>query len=252
MLILSNRHTRQDLEYWSQYAMADACNAKSPRLDRKELQAIEAIKAFVGKYPDCTASTSWGKDSTVLCHLLWRCSQRFGLNVPLMHLRPTNHNPDCDLVRDAYFDRFEHGQYDEVVVDYSLVDRNRMTAVEIDKATDAAWYEAIKAYSQGRRYMLGVRADESTQRRIRMLTHGVESGVSLLPIGFWTTTDVFAYLSKYDLPIHPAYACLGGGRWDRFRLRVAEIGDTNGAGLGRTEWEMEYYPEVYNSGLVGR
>ena len=245
MLIQSNRHLIQDLALWKEYALADACNSKAAKLEVKERTAIESIESFVARYPDCTASTSWGKDSVVMSHLIWRCAKQ----VPLMHLRPTNHNPDCDLVRNAYLDRFNHAQYDEVKVDYSSVDRARLTASEIDKATDYIWYEAIKAYSQGRKYMLGIRADESTGRRIRMMVHGVESKVSLLPIGFWKTADVFAYLSKYDLPIHPAYACLGGGRWDRSRLRVAEIGDTNGSGLGRTEWEMEYYPEVYNLGI---
>ena len=246
MLIQSSRHSIQDLALWQEYALADACNAKSAKLEAKERTAIESIESFVAKYPDCTASTSWGKDSVVLCHLLWRSARQ----VPLMHLRPTNHNPDCDLVRDVYLERFSHGQYDEVPVDYSSVDRTRLTASEIDKATDYIWYESIKAYNQGRRYLLGVRADESTARKIRMLSYGVESKVSLLPIGYWKTSDVFAYLSKYDLPIHPAYACLGGGRWDRMHLRVAEIGDTNGSGMGRTEWESEYYPESLNRGLV--
>jgi phosphoadenosine phosphosulfate reductase len=34
---------------------------------------------------------------------------------------------------------------------------------------------------------------------------------------------------------------LGGGRWDRNYIRVAEIGDIHGNGIGRTEWESEYY-----------
>ena len=64
------------------------------------------------------------------------------------------------------------------------------------------------------------------------------------PISAWRESDVFSYLAKNKLPVHPAYAMLGGGRWPRHRLRVAEIGDTHGTGGGRREWEQEYYGDV--------
>jgi phosphoadenosine phosphosulfate reductase len=79
-----------------------------------------------------------------------------------------------------------------------------------------------------------------------MLRWGLNSPKGCSPIGRWNTADVFGYLAIHDLPIHPAYAMLGGGRWPRERLRVAEIGDTHGAGGGRAEWEKEYYQDVIN------
>jgi phosphoadenosine phosphosulfate reductase len=78
---------------------------------------------------------------------------------------------------------------------------------------------------------------------MRAIRWGTTSTNALAPIIHWKTADVFAYLAKYDLPIHPAYACLGGGRWPREKIRVAEIGDTHGGFHGRYEWEMEYYPD---------
>jgi hypothetical protein len=37
---------------------------------------------------------------------------------------------------------------------------------------------------------------------------------------------------------------LGSGRWQRERIRTAEIGDVHGTRMGRTEWEREYYPDI--------
>jgi len=38
-----------------------------------------------------------------------------------------------------------------------------------------------------------------------------------------------------------AYACLGGGLYDRDRLRVSALGRTRGQGMGGWEWEHRYY-----------
>lgn len=74
--------------------------------------------------------------------------------------------------------------------------------------------------------------------------HGVATEKVCRPIIDWTTNDVFAALRMLDLPVHPAYAMSGGGRWSRDRLRVDCIGGERGRGIGRAEWEQEYYGDV--------
>lgn len=237
MLIESHRHTRDDLVLWKEHWAADLAVDLGGRVGAA-LQAIDGFLSRGSAYAGC----SWGKDSLVVAHLLWQHAR----SVPLMHLRPTNHNPDCDAVRDAYFASFPGQQYEEIVVDYSGIDRLLLTDDEVDKATDDRWYAAIKAYCDqcGERRILGIRGDESGGRRIRMRRWGVESKSALAPIGFWKESHVFGYLAQNDLPVHPAYAMLGGGRWPRTHLRVAEIGDTRGCLRGRREWEIEYYGDV--------
>jgi len=220
------------------------CYFDEPRFAQS---AQDAIASFLGSHPSPYAGVSWGKDSVVVAHLLWR----FARHVPLVHLRPTNHNPDCDAVRDAYLAQFLGQTYEETIVDYSTVDRLRLTDHEIDKETDRIWYEAIRQLNQRfDGYILGVRAEESSGRDIRIRKWGLESSVSLLPIGRWRTSHVFAYLAMHNLPVHPAYAMLGGGRWKRDRLRVAEIGDTHGTGSGRFQWEREYYGDFLSRCLA--
>jgi len=240
MLILSDKHTAKDIELWQDHEFADQIHASSQRMRRMIDQASEAIQSFTADRA-CYAGVSWGKDSVVLAHLLWETAP----HVPLMHLRPTNHNPDCDSVRDVYFTRFPGQPYDELQVDYSEINP-LSTREEWDKATDSEWYRVIRKYSKafGGRHILGIRSDESTGRRIRFCRWGLNSPNGSAPIGRWNTQDVFSYLAGYGLPVHPAYAMLGGGRWQRDRLRVAEIGDSHGTGGGRAEWETEYYGDT--------
>lgn len=238
MLIHSHRLKSVDYDLWESLAEIDLLH----NVSRRENEAIDALKLFLLQDKNCYVGTSWGKDSMVIVHLLYRID----VTIPLMHLRPSNHNPDCDAVRDAYFELFSGQEYEEVIVDYCEVNRIALTDSEMDKATDKIWYQCIRRYGKpfNHRHILGIRAEESTGRNFRMMRWGLNSPNASAPIGRWSTTDVFAYLAKYDLPIHPAYAMLGGGRWQRDRLRVAEIGDIHGRGGGRDEWEKEYYGDV--------
>lgn len=70
---------------------------------------------------------------------------------------------------------------------------------------------------------------------------GVSTASTCAPLSFWTDADVFAYLHRHDLPIHPAYACSMGGAVPRGRIRVDALGGETGTGHGRAEWEVRYY-----------
>ena len=79
---------------------------------------------------------------------------------------------------------------------------------------------------------------------LRYQRFGCETRASFAPFRFFRVADIFAYMSMFDLPIHPNYAMVGGGRWDRNRIRVTSIGNREGTGHGRAEWEREYYGDV--------
>lgn len=249
MLIRSHRHAPADLAMWAEYEAADKRLEHDTGFGFRVANAMQALIDFTLNQPPSYAGTSWGKDSVVLCYLL-RC---VAPHVPLMHLRPTNHNPDCDAVRDDYFARFPGQSYVEVPVSYEGIDRVSTPHQELDQLTDKRWYEAIRKFSQpyNGRHILGIRGEESTGRRFRMMRWGENSPNASAPIGHWSHQDVFAALAVFDLPVHPAYAMLGAGRWPRDRIRVAEIGDTHGTGGGRREWEQEYYGDVLRRIEVG-
>lgn len=237
MLIKSERHTKRDLECWRELEYADSLHAQRSSLSRRIMESENVIAEF--KSRASYAGVSWGKDSIVLAHLLFRNAPE----VPLVRLRPTNSNPDCDSVRDAYFESFPGQHYSEVNVDYSDLHAQGLDDSTLDKETDRIWFASWKQVSMtfGPCYFSGIRSSESNVRLLRFLRWGEATEKTCAPLSRWTTADVFAYMQVNNLPVHPAYACLGGGRWPRERLRVAEIGDTHGKGGGRSEWEREYY-----------
>lgn len=240
-LVPSDRHRPEDLALWTDLESADQiAGARFLRSARLE-QSRAAVRKFAAA-GRCVGAVSWGKESVALAHLLW-CEAP---DVPLMHLRPTNHNPDCDAVRDAYFAAFPGQSYEEVVVDYGTLHAAGLPDHELDRETDARWYAAIADCERrhGGRHITGIRNGESFGRLIRTLRWGLSTPNACAPLARWTLGEVYGYLAANELPVHPAYAMLGGGRWPRERLRVAEIGDTHGKGSGRRDWESAYYGDV--------
>jgi phosphoadenosine phosphosulfate reductase len=235
MLIPSERHTKQDLELWAEYEEADVSHYRIAKVSEKVDRAVAVIQQFASD-GSCYGSVSWGKDSVVLSHLI--CLS--GVQVPLVHLRgvPTG-NPDCLRVRDVFLTTHKV-EYREIEVRYKAVDLTGCE--EMQRDGDKLWMDTIR--SQCKRYISGIRADESAGRRIRFRRLGLSSINTCAPLGWWTASDVFACLAVHKLPAHPAYAMLGGGRWKRSNLRTDELLGARGNQFGRAEWEQEYYGDV--------
>lgn len=243
VLIDSPRLTSRDRAHWTTLTRYDAALATSPRLVDLADRAREVIRDFAESGP-CYVSTSWGKDSTVLAHLAATC----GMRLPLVWVRITPwENPDCDLVRDAFL--AVHGEgvdYDEIEIDASGVARWWHEDIEgrPKHGPDEGFRVAGARY--GDRHVSGVRGEESRVRRIAMGRWGEAGPHAARPIGRWTAVEVFAYLHRHDLPVHPAYAMSHGGRLDRRWLRVSSIGGIRGADKRRADWERAYYPDIVN------
>lgn len=223
MLIPSPRHTAEDLALWAELEAADHA-ARVPEL--LAAQSLAAMREWLKNPADKVACTSWGKDSVLLLSLL--CSLDADIPVVWVRMRGRD-NPDCELVRDAFLSRWP----------LSYCER---TFVYEDCAHDEHW--AAIAAEFGPKRMTGIRMDESMNRKISVFARGLDTGTSFRPLAHWRLRHVYAYAAQYELPLHPAYACLGGGRWPREYVRVHGIGGKSGTGMGRREWEAEYYPDV--------
>ena len=232
MLIHSDRFLPGDIDVWRERSRIDQITASSPRLARKEEVALDVIRRFFASGMGYVG-TSWGKDSVVATHLAWRA---LGNQVPIVWVIAEPHrNPDCFDVRDAFLGRFGV-RYDEIIVHAEITDGEWTPFREIEKR---GFGEACKRY--GDRHVSGVRADESGIRKIVMKRWGHSTDRTCRPIGWWSGDEVFGYLHKYDLPIHPAYAMSREGLDDRARLRVAWLGGDRGRGFNRGEIEDTYY-----------
>lgn len=233
MLIDSPRITPADRAVWARHEFYDRIAARDPRWPVREERARRVIADFLARGP-AFVGVSWGKDSVVVAHLAIQVDP----GIPLRRMvrdRPVPgrpENPDCDRVEEAFLDRFPHVDYEVYPVRADVLDRLAVMDREL-----------------GGRHISGVRAEESTERRISAAVHGDATARACRPILRWSTADVFAYLYRHELPVHPAYAMTGGGAWSRERIRVHELGGDHGRGAGRWEWERLYYGDVLDASL---
>ncbi|WP_151530549.1 MULTISPECIES: phosphoadenosine phosphosulfate reductase family protein [Corynebacterium] len=242
MLIDSTRLTAQDRAHWRRLARYDRLLAGQLPLDDMADKARDTIQVFAEQGP-CYVSTSWGKDSMVVAHL----AATSGLHLPLVWVRVEKwENPDCTKVRDAFLDRYgEHVDYHEYAVEATAPRwwESNAETVSGSRRTSRGGF-TLAERDHGDRHISGIRAEESRVRAIAQARWGDASGRACRPIGRWSAVEVFAYLERHDLPVHPAYAMSVGGRLDRRWLRVSSLGGVRGADRGRSEWESTYYPDV--------
>lgn len=251
MLIPSPRISDRDQQIWDHLeGTYDRMLADALPLDRMESDAVQTVREFWARNPGVGyASTSWGKDSTVVSHLV----ALTGLPIPLVWVRVDRwENPDCDHVRDAFLDMHPHmrDQYHEITVPASAArwwDPEAESQKTGQRTMTGGFNQAAKDH--GARHISGIRGEESRMRRMVQARWGDMSEGACRPIGEWTAIDVFAYLYSRGLPVHPAYAMSNGGAKDRRWLRVASLGGRRGADRGRAEWEAHYYPDVVNVGI---
>lgn len=224
MLIPSPRHTPADVALWIEHEEADLVFAKANarKLEEKFSETVQIIRQWDtgGGY----VGTSWGKDSAVLLHACHVARA----SVPAVWVRMRGRdNPDCPTVRDAFLKSFP----------MSYLERE---FVYEDCPRDEHWAAISREF--GNRRLTGLRIDESGVRKMSILHLGIDTGASCRPLAKWKSEDIFAWCATKELPLHPAYGMLGGGRWPRKHLRTHAIGGSSGTNRGRAEWEREYYP----------
>lgn len=234
MLLESEKHSARDLEEWRRLERYDETLAASPALERRTRRAIRVMEDFA-KRVDCYVGVSWGKDSVVVAHLASLSPALTGLPLVWVRVDPIS-NPDCEAVRDAYL-ASSRQPYHEITTHCTWSDGEWHATGTLEEG----FARAKSAF--GEAHVSGVRSDESNMRKLRTMRWGESSKNTCAPIARWSGLDVFAYLYKHNLPIHPAYAMSFGGMTPRERLRVASLGGKRGTGMGRRQWEWHYYPE---------
>lgn len=210
----------EDLAAWECLERDDAVWARTPTFHERCAEALVEIERFARAGP-CYAAISWGKDSTVLAHLLWTLREERNLPIPLVWNRNEHIHPWTGLVRDEFLDRWWGEE------DYWEVEHVRMGGETLDQWYWRGWRAVVRQF--GPRWIGGLRAEESSIRA-RRIDLGLSLERSCQPLGRWVAGDIFAYLYAFDLPVHPVYACSCGGSLDRGRLRVAGLSLGEGYG----------------------
>jgi len=239
MLIDSPRLTERDRQWWDEWIRADQVHSRTKEFRMRCEKTLGIIKEFISSGKPYFVAVSWGKDSVVLSHMF----HKMGAQCKFVYVRNLAREPEGNIaVRDEFLKNYPL-DYEEICYNYADADETYY-----DKAGRPRKWQHILADLQKRYgcHVTGIRYDESAKRRRRFRVYGTETSNSFAPFRFMTVHDIFAYMWMCDLPIHPNYAMTGGGRWDKYRIRVAAVGNTEGDGMGRTEWEREYYPDILN------
>lgn len=200
-------------------------------------------------------STSWGKDSCALAHLVMSVDP----SVPMVHLRSPYQLPGGERV-EAYFrelgatlidvpTRKTLQEYVDWLQEHGLgYEREKLTkAGRARKAGELSDWALAQLFTV---QFLGMRADESSNRRwlfkSRGLTYQRSTGCWMSnPIGWWSTQDVWAYLVSRGVPWHPLYDCETHGV-TRSQIRNAGWLTVQGDVTDwRLPWLREHYPEQY-------
>jgi phosphoadenosine phosphosulfate reductase len=239
VLVDSPRLTPADRARWAELEHYDEALAADWKLGQLERLAVYQVCKFADG-GECFAGVSWGKDSVVTAHLVELANQRHGYQVPLVWARADRYeSPECEQVRDVFLKAHPDVRYEEHVYRWRVPLRGE-PGWKADQPGQDALAETLDGLYGGRR-ITGLRAAESGARRMSAKVHGTASARSCRPVLNWPTRDVFAYLAREDLPVHPAYAMSAGGVWERDRLRVhalrTEVGDE--------AWERRYWPDVW-------
>lgn len=253
MLIPSPRFKPGDLEAWDQLERYDHKLGGTLRAQHQEAEALRTLEQWMTEHPDGSVSTSWGKDSTVVCDLATRVNP----NITIKRARVADWEPpETDWVRDAFLQTHPHVNYIEVLYQGRIPQRGEPGFEEIHADPNRKATNIQKKLIPGR-YISGVRAEEARIRAQSLRWHGVSTDYTSRPIIKWTGVDVFAYLAAHDLPVHPTYAMTYSGLLDRRWLRVHILGSTKAkrsAVYGRSmdEWEDDYYGDVLTSARTAR
>lgn len=252
VLIDSPRLTGADRAAWARLERYDRALGAAGRMGRLEAQARAAVREFAAA-GEFYISTSWGKDSVAASHtalleypgarVVWVRSRHFEM-------------PGCEQVRDAFLAMHPEARYEEIEVVLRNPKRGEPGFDSRHLDPHADHQDVLKEALTGR-YVSGVRAEESRVRGASIGHRGLVTRNTCRPIGRWEAVDVFAYLCREGLPVHPAYAMTVGGQLDRRWIRVHPLCSAPPArsavyGRDTAWWEDAYFGDAIAAALAAR
>jgi 3'-phosphoadenosine 5'-phosphosulfate sulfotransferase (PAPS reductase)/FAD synthetase len=219
------------------------------RLRDESLEIIQQA-ASLGK---TAVSTSWGKDSVVLCDL---AIEALGQGIDLVHLATPYELPGYDDVI-AHFAARAHvitvpssktlAEYVEWLRDIGLdCERTKLRRAGVDVKRSRG--EAAMSRYDVR--LLGMRTEESKGRRMHVRFHGVtyrhaDGHWSSNPLARWTVRDVWAHIMARGLQYnHRIYDAETHGLM-REKIRNSGWLTIPGCEDTRVAWLRRHFPEQY-------
>jgi len=228
--------------------------------DHKVKEACNIARQGFETMCKSSVSLSFGKDSTVMAHLLLQMDP----DLPVMYINCGQWDewPDTPRVKAEFLERFPCNFTElrgpSVIEGYreaGLFVQDEAITKEARKAQHnygKSLAEILDAEAKQRGYhgaFIGVRKDESNNRSRLFAMHGplyyakTRSLWACHPLAFWTARDVWAYIVKYDLPYNELYDLDPQGRE---MARNGAMFGTRSARYGRLVFLRKMYPGWFN------
>lgn len=203
--------------------------SRMPAFQKKIKESDRIIREALNIAP-AHVSVSWGKDSLVLAHLVWTIDP----SVLLIH------------VGDQYQDKLDN--YEEVETDF--LSRFPCTYKKVNLGLKNAKQTFAKiAHGIPPMGFIGLRSEESRDRRISLMERGViykykQGRMRACPLAWWGWKDVWAYIVAHDLAYLASYDHPANEGKERSRTSV-HVGRGRGATVGRFEQLRRINPDYY-------
>lgn len=219
---------------------------------RKVEKSKEIISEAMRKIANPYIACSFGKDSSVLFHLI---TQEMKYRIPVVCVLNDIDYPDNHDILEEFVQAYD---FKLIVVSpqvsaWECVKKYNILTEEINIIDELCFFqplrECVEKYSFDG-FFMGLRKEESRARFLNLITRGKlyrkKDGMWVCcPLADWTTRDVFAYLISRDMPIsaiydkthlHPNPECVREG-W-------AIPGGSVLAWRGGYVWLQYWYPEI--------
>jgi len=216
----------------------------------------EVIRYTLQWHQDAYVSSSFGKDSVVLLHLLIQLRP----NIPVMFINSNYCFPDTYQVRDEFVRRYKINlheikqpyDYMELIYEYGLPhERTRQQQKQVVELLKKDLGNQWAKDNQKSCCFWGLRKEESRGRAALLNSKGrtfyneTKGLFFSAPLADWKWEDIWAYIAEFNVPFSEIYTkqmfC------DPRQIRNTSWITTDGLHKsGRLQWLRYYYPEYFN------
>lgn len=226
-------------------------------INKKLIKAYKLIEKCFDKYESPYLSCSWGKDSSVVMHLVTTSYP----DTPVVFMDSGYANPDTYKLRDWYLENIGIKNYYEVKCPESYIELNLKyglpsidrTASDHEKVKQIIKKDVLDEFALEEGWdccIWGIRAEETKGRRILLRNRGLlyDTGKGIAkcsPIGWWKAKDLWLAIDTLNIPYNEIYDKELPPFFTRETISNSGWLTTDRANQGKVLWLKKFYPNEY-------
>lgn len=225
-------------------------------INKKLIKAYRVLEECYSKYSTPYVSCSWGKDSSLVMHLVNVTEP----STPVVFMDSGYAMSDTYKFRDWYLENIGIENYHEVPCPEDYIELNLKyglpsidrTQSDHEKVKQIIKKDVLDEYAKKQGWdccIWGIRAEETRGRAILLRQKGLlyeSNGIGKCsPIGWWKSKDVWLAIDALNIPYNPLYDKEMPPFFTRETNKNSGWLTTDKANKGRVTWMKRFYPEEY-------